>query len=415
VSYSSAFNALGRRLGLSPDGIRGAAAAGIQLSATNAVVALIGVVTPVMFARLATPEEYGRFSYVAALIALCNIGTLPGLNIALRQAAARGFHGTVRRTVAMRVRWSVGVSLLIVIAAIWMLSAGDRITAQTLLWVGPLLPLIYGIDVAQVFLTGTQRYAAWSAWTFASAAVPAGAVALALAFRAPGFVATIAYFYALAAANVLSYIAVITRYQENNRVDTVSLGYGRRLTLITTLGTVQSYLDKLLLGTFLSFHALALYSVGKLFQQALTIAWSAIHQLYAPKLASRDVERARHLTRSTLPYLCAIFGVLALIVVVSAPYVIRALFGNEYEASVTPARILTIGLFAAIPGAQFEILFTSTGDEKRLYFQRIAFASTHLALITIGTFLFGFMGAVWGTAIAYGLNSVTGFVLDRRR
>jgi O-antigen/teichoic acid export membrane protein len=415
MSLAGRFEALGRRLGLSGSGIRTAALVGARLWATNGFVALVGFVTPLAFARLSTPEEYGRFSYVAAMVALCNIGTLPGLNISLRQAAARGYHGTLTRTAAARMRWSAGVAALMAAAGIWMLFAGDPVTARTVLWVAPVLPFLYGIDVAQVFLNGTEHYRAMSSWMLATAAAPAAAVALTLTSGASGAAAIVSYFYATAVLNVLSFAAVLTRHRRNDLVDAASLAYGRRLTLITTLGALQSYSDKLLLGTFLRLHALALYSVGKLFQQALTIAWGALHQLYAPKLASRDVDRARHLTRSTLPYVWAIFGMLALAAVAGAPAIVATVFGPEYADSVPAARILAIGLFATIPGAQFEILFTSTGDARRLFAQRIAFASTHLVLVAGGTVLFGLMGAVWATAIAYTLNSAFGFLLDRRR
>jgi O-antigen/teichoic acid export membrane protein len=152
-----------------------------------------------------------------------------------------------------------------------------------------------------------------------------------------------------------------------------------------------------------------------MFQQGIAITWGALNQLYTPKLASRSIEDARHLTRTTLPYVWAFFGVLAVIVIAAAPSVVAIVFGEAYASVVPVARLLTIAAVVAIPSAQFELLFTSTGDEKRLYAHRITFATTQVILVGGGAALFGLHGAVAGTTLTYALNSVTGFLLDRWR
>jgi O-antigen/teichoic acid export membrane protein len=173
--------------------------------------------------------------------------------------------------------------------------------------------------------------------------------------------------------------------------------------------------DKVAVGGILGLNALAIYSVGKLFQQAVKITWGALHQLYFPKLASRDLAAARHLTRATLPLVWTGFGVLALALLPVTRPAIDAIFGPAYRGSVEVSRIFIIGVAIAIPGAQYEILFRSTGDERRLYVQRVTFAAAELLFVSIGAVLFGLPGAVWGAACAYALNSAQGFMLDRRR
>jgi O-antigen/teichoic acid export membrane protein len=414
-AYRRHSDALGRHIGLSGEGIRAAAAHGFHLWLTTAAVAALGFVTPLAFVRLAAPADYGRFSLIAAIIALCNIVTLPGLNISLKQAAARGFHGAMSQTAGIRVRSAaLGAIGLLAVGAV-MRATGDAQTGGLLLLLAPLLPLIYGIDVAQSFLNGIQRFPALSAWMMIAALVPSAAVVTLLLAGTGAGIAVLGYYVALAAVNVTAYFWVSSRYRQNRRTDPESIQYGKRLTLLTALGTLQSYVDKLAVASVLSLEALAIYSVGKLFQQALTLTWGALNQLYAPKLASRPVEEARHLTRTTLPYVWALFGGLAVVVVMAVPAIVRIVFGNAYASTVPVARMLTLAVLVAIPGAQFEVLFTSTGDERRLYVQRITFAVAQLLLVGGGAHLFGLAGAVWGTTLTYALNSVNGFLLDRRR
>jgi O-antigen/teichoic acid export membrane protein len=387
----------------------------MQLWTTNAVVAAFGFVTPLAFARLAAPEEYGRFSLVTSVLAIAGAATLPGLNISLTQAAARGYHGALASVVRTRLRWALAPALAILATGGWMLATGDPVTGALLACLAPLFPLIYGADVAQSFMNGTQRFAALSAWMFAAAAVPSAVVLSLLGAGAGAPAAVVGYFIALAAVNAASYAWAATRYISNDRLDPGTIAYGKRLTVITSLGTLQSYLDKVAVGGILGLNALAIYSVGKLFQQALKMTWGALHQLYFPKLASRSLDAARHLTRATLPLIWAGFGVVALVLVLIAPAVIDAVFGAAYASSVDVSRILILGVAVAIPGAQFEILFRSTGDERRLYVQRITFAAAELLFVTVGALTFGLRGAVWGAVLAYGLNSVQGFLLDLRR
>jgi len=414
-SYQRHSNALARHIGLSGEGIRVAAAHGLHLWLTNAGVAALGFVTPLAFVRLATPADYGRFSLIAAIIAIANIGTLPGLNISLRQAAARGCHGAMSQTAAIRIRWAIFAVLGLVAAGAVIRVRGDAHTGNLLLLLAPLLPLIYGIDVAQSFLNGIQRFVPLSAWMLITALVPSAAVVALLFTGAGAGAGVVGYYSALAAVNVLAYRWVSLRYRRNDRTDPESIRYGKRLTVITALGALQSYADKLAVASVLNLEALAIYSVGKLFQQGLTLTWGALNQLYAPKLASRPLDEARHLTRATLPYVWVFFGALAALLVAAAPLIVRIVFGNAYASSVPVARMLIIAVWLAIPGAQFEVLFTSTGDETRLYVQRITFAVLQLLLVGGGARLFGLSGAVLGATLTYALNSITGYVLDRQR
>ena len=414
-AYRRHSDALGRHIGLSGEGIRTAATHGLQLWFTTASVAVLGFVTPLAFIKLAEPADYGRFSLIAAIVAISNIVTLPGMNISLKQAAARGFHGAMAQTARIRVRFALLGVLGLLTVGVLMRVAGDSRTGNLIVLLAPLLPLIYGIDVSQSFLNGIQKFWPLSMWMMLGALVPSAAVVLLLLLAVGPDIALLGYYAALAAVNVAAYVWVSSRYRRNADSDPESIRYGKRLTVVTSLGSLQFYLDRLVVASVLSLEALAIYSAGKMFQQGIAITWGALNQLYTPKLASRSIEDARHLTRTTLPYVWAFFGVLAVIVIAAAPSVVGIVFGEAYASVVPVARLLTIAAVVAIPSAQFELLFTSTGDEKRLYAHRITFATTQVILVGGGAALFGLHGAVAGTTLTYALNSVTGFLLDRWR
>lgn len=414
MSTSRPFELLTSRTGLAAASVRAAATQGFYLWASNGIVAALGFLTPLAFTHLAAPAEYGRFSLVASIIAIASLTTMPGLNISLTQAAARGFHGALSEVLTVRVRWAgLGVAGLLLVGG-WLAGRGDATTGYLLLMIAPILPLIYGADVAQAFLNGIQRFEALSFWMIAAAALPSATVIALLAGGADARAASVGYFGAVAVVNVLSY-AWAVGHKSNDRTDPASIGYGKRLTLVSSLGTLQAYVDKVAVGGILGLNAVAVYSVGMLFQQGLKVTWGALQQLYFPKLASRDVALARRLTRTTLLYVWVGFAALTALLMVAAPFIVHLVFGDQYAASITAARVLMIGFIVAIPGAQFEILFRATADERRLYTQRVTYATVDLASAVAGAWLFGLPGALWAGVLAYAVNSVHGYVLDRRR
>ena len=415
MSIARPFDILSDRLRLGRSSVRAAAWDGLQLLITNGLVAALGFVTPLTFVRFTTPDDYGRFSLIAASVAFLNAVTLPGLNISLRQAVARGRHGALTETAVIRMRWACLGVIGLLLLGLWTQRTGDPLTGTLLMTIAPLFPFIYGMDVAVPFFNGAERFAAMSVLLLIAAAVPSAVVFAVIVATRSASLATLAYFTTVALINLAAFLWVLRRCRTNRVSDPSALAYGRRLTLITSLGTVQSYGDKLVVGNILSLQALAQYSVGKLFQQAMTIAWGALHQLSAPKLSSRDAASARRLTRVTLPIIWGGFIAVGALVIYATPWIVHVVFGSRYADSATAGRVLTAGLLATIPGAQFEVMFTSTGDEKRLYAQRVSFATLQFFLTAGGAYWFGLTGAVWGTALAYASNSVAGFVLDRWR
>ncbi len=396
-------------------GRSGRAQLGLSLWAANLGVMAAGFVAPLALARLASPEDYGRFSFATAVLATCSILTAPGLTIAVTQGAARGQHGTLRLAMASRVRWSISAVVVVMIIGGWFVTNGDRMTGAILIAVGPLVIPVYGLDLGPAFLNGLGRFGSMILLMLAGAALPAGVVAALLLGGAPIVSVTIAYFATLAATNIASLVFVHLRHVRNSEADPEVIRYGKRLSWISSLGAVQFYFDRLVIGASLGFADLAIYSAAKIFQQGLKSTWGAVNQQLVPALATRDVEAARDLTRRTLIPVWLGFVALCAVGVVLVPTVVIFVFGRAYEPSITPARLLLVAVAAGIPGAQFEMLFRAVADERRLYIQRITFAIAEVAFTGAGAWAYGVTGASVGMVVAYTVNSLVAWVLVRSR
>jgi O-antigen/teichoic acid export membrane protein len=387
---------------------------GIALWGANLGVMATGFIAPLALAHLTSPQDYGRFSFVSAVLATCSILTAPGLNIAVTQGAARGQHGTLALAVRSRVRWSAAATLAVTIAGVWVLLARDRETGIILMVCAPLIVTAYGMDLAGAFLNGIGRYRILILQMFAVAGVPAASLAVGLLAGLRIVSATVGYFVALSATNLIFLWWVRRRYVSNGDADPEVIRYGQRLSWISSLGAVQFYFDRLVIGAALGFADLAIYSVAKIFQQGLKSTWTAVNQQLFPMLASRNVAGARELTQRMIVPLWIGFAGLCAIGLVLAPMVVDILFGHVYANSVLPARLLMIAVVAGIPGAQFEIFFRAVADERRLYIQRITFAVCEVVFTGVGAWTHGVLGATIGSLAAYAINSVMAFALCRR-
>lgn len=388
---------------------------GAGLWASNLAVMAVGFVVPLALARLAALEDYGRFGFASAVIATCSIFTAPGLATAVTQGAARRQHGTLGIAIASRVRASIIAMVVTAATGAWFMAFADRTTGVLLLAATPLIIPAYALDLATSFLNGQRRYRAMVITLLSAAAAPALAVVLALLAGAPVVVVTVSYFAALGLVNVIALSTVQRAFVENRTVDPEMIRYGRRLSWISSLGAVQFYFDRLVIGVTLGFAEVAIYSVAKIFQQGLKATWTAVNQQLFPALAAHDRQGASTLNRRTLVPIWIAFTLLAGLGALAAPLLVPLVFGTPYEASVTPARILLLAVALGIPGAQFEMLFRAVADERKLYIQRITFAVAEVSCTGIGAWLHGVTGASIGMVVAYTLNSAVGWVLARAR
>ena len=378
--------------------------------AANVVAMAGGFLVPLALARLATPADYGRFSFVTAILATLSIVTLPGLNLAITQGAARQQDGTLQVATHSRRRGGMVMAVIVLAVGGTLLTYGDRPTGWALLLVSPFVIGAYALDSGVAFLNGLHAFRPMALFLIAAAVLPGATVALLLLAALPIPVVLVGYVLTLSIVN-LAALQHARRSLRNDDVDPATVQYGRRMTWISSLGLLQFYVDRVIVGATLGFVDLALYSAAKLFQQGLKTTWAAANQLVFPRLAASDVPEARAVTKRTLAPLMLAFTLFGTGLMALAPALIEITLGPDYAGSVTPARLLMLAVLVGIPGAQFEMLFRATSDERRLYTQRLTFAVVGTASVGVGALWYGTVGASLGMLLAYAINTVVGLVL----
>ena len=101
-----------------------------------------GLVTTVAFANLVDPTTYGTYQFVISVGSVIGVLTLSGMGLAINRAVAQGRDGAFRYGVQTKLKWSIGITLVAGVLALYYFLNGNNILAISILLAGALQPII---------------------------------------------------------------------------------------------------------------------------------------------------------------------------------------------------------------------------------------------------------------------------------
>lgn len=181
----------------------------------------------------------------------------------------------------------------------------------------------------------------------------------------------------------------------------------------SALGQLLSFrIDRYFVGLLMTPGAVGIYSVAATAPEALRLPSLALAQPMLYRLASGGA-RLAEFRRVRLICIAATMGLAGLTFLV-APAAVRLLFGPEYEAAVTPLRILLLG------EAGITIYFLDGGclaGLNRIPDTALA-AIVGLTIVIVADWVlipaYGLSGAAWASVISYTAMGATAWLLLRR-
>ena len=172
--------------------------------------------------------------------------------------------------------------------------------------------------------------------------------------------------------------------------------------------------DTLMLGASRGVTELGVYTAAVNGAEVMFYLPTSVSSVLLPAAASLDGSEARRLTRRVLMLVVALTCAAAVLVLVTAPFLVRLLFGDAFDGSVTPLRILAIALI----GASIRIVLQTGLMARRK--QGLASAMTVLTLAAVVALdlvlipRYGAVGAAAASAGAYWLGAAFMYVAFRR-
>jgi O-antigen/teichoic acid export membrane protein len=125
--------------------------------------------------------------------------------------------------------------------------------------------------------------------------------------------------------------------------------YGMRAQIGTIMSQLNLRLDFVLLSVLAGPAVLGVYAIGSKFAELTRVVGMSITYVLYPQFARVGSAQAIIRARRLLPAAGATTAALAVVLGVVAGFVIPAFYGAEFDAAVTPARIILLGL--ALDGA----------------------------------------------------------------
>lgn len=278
---------------------------GVLLSLESVIDIIARFVTLYVFAKVASKEVYGIYTYLQSWFGALVFLSLPGLSNAIFRSAARNFDGDLLRGVLLRFRFSAIASLAFLGLAIYFRFANKSELSNGFIYASIFALPLYVLSDYRSFLHGKMR--------FGLAMLIGGVLSV---FRA--LLVVVAILVGLSGSSIfglnlfaqtLVLVAgffISLRLCTNRDQDSEFLSFGAILSGIAILGAISYQIDRLSVGSFLSMRDLANYGMAFLLTEPLREFGVILYRLLFPRLADQKrIYRDLSYLRSVL--LTAIF------------------------------------------------------------------------------------------------------------
>ena len=163
------------------------------------------------------------------------------------------------------------------------------------------------------------------------------------------------------------------------------------------IGTIAGQLDKLLIFHFIGTVELAIYSIAIAPIEQIKATFKGVATLVLPKYSTQSASQIHKGLWVKMFYTGGLLLVIALIYIVSAPYLFALAF-PKYQTSVLLSQIFSLSLvtsMAIFPASALQALQA----KKELYKLSISVAVLQITFLAIGVYFFGILGVVFARII----------------
>jgi O-antigen/teichoic acid export membrane protein len=358
----------------------------------------------IVLARLLTPADFGTVALVAIFVGIANILTFLGVGPALVQ----------RKTLNpdyVATAWTVSViggvvgSVVIALCAPLLASAvGDASISIVFVAISPILLLTNLRTCSMGLLRRQMKFRALTAVDLLSYGLGYCVVAVTLALLGWGVWALVTAQLcqgALACVTAFALQRHALRFHISRSATREILDFGGGMTASGLANYVAVNGDNFVVGRTLGTSSLGLYTRAYSLMNLPMSYLSTIQSAVLLPAYSKVQEDRERITRGYLSSVYLVFTIaapLTMFVLVAAPYLIRTLFGSQWEESIMPLRVFAfLGAFRATYYLG-PIVVQALGKPWSVFARQVLYAGIVLGGAVIGS-RWGIVGVAWGTSL----------------
>ena len=348
----------------------------------------------ITFAWLVTQEVYGQWNFIFAIIGICAILTLPGMNTAIVQSVSTGHDRILVQGTKQRFKWGILGTIAVLGVGIYYFLFGDATIGKSLIIASLFFPFYHSFLTYAAFFSGKKQFDKVSKYRLITQVVSVLVTIAVIYFSRNLIIIVVVYLFSFSVLRGYFFRSAY-RSMENRSDDPEAVSFGRHLTLSATPNLIRQNYDRIIIALFLSFSELAIYAIALGFANILFSFSSIIAQLIFPKLSQMDQETAYLEVKKRWPLLILMFGVIGGVVIALCPYIIPLFYSSQYVDSVFYAQLLLVSVIIAVPVPIInKALFPSQKRMNELYRLRIFSSVIEIILLTVLALKFGLLGAV---------------------
>lgn len=379
---------------------------GAWLTFGNVIASGSGFLLSISFANLLPKEVYGQYKYILSIASLFSITTLQGMENAITQAVAKNNENTFVVGLKTKLRWGVAGSILSLGFSLYYGVHKNQEFSLAFLIVAVFMPFMDSFSLYSSFFNGKKEFKKIAILNIVSQIVSISAMILTVFVTAKVYWIVAAYFVPITFIRLV-FIQYILRHLDRSSIsDGQSVRYGRNLSLLSILATVTKSIDQVIVYTFASTTALAIYSVAVAPVKELQNVLKNIGPLSMPKLANKGLEEIQ---KTLLAKIFKLFFIVAVIVVLyigTIPYFYRIFF-PQYLESIRYSQLFSLNLLF-YPFLLINTVLTAQMKQKELFISGLSSSVVYLILLFPLTYFYGVVGVI----ITYILNSLFGTLIS---
>ena len=282
----------------------------------------------IAFANLLPKETYGIYKYVLSIMGILAIPTLSGMSTAITQAVARGYEGSFSPVLKTKIRWGLLGGLASLVLAGYYYFNGNTTLTISFLISAAFLPFMDSFGIYNALPQGRKLFGISSRYGIISQIAGVSTMITAVFLTNNLFIILLAYFIPWTLMRFIFLQITLKKFPPNQNQDPKTISYGKHLSLIGVIGTIASYLDRILIFHFLGAVEVAIYSFAIAMPEQIKGYFKNISTLTLPKLSKRSFKEINSVLYKRLLKLFIAGGLIAGIYILAAPYIFKIFFQN---------------------------------------------------------------------------------------
>lgn len=328
---------------------------GFWLTSGQIIASATSLILSVAFANLFPKESYGQYKYVISLFGILGALSLSGLTTAITQSVARGFEGVLLRSFWMSLKWGWLLTLTSFFVSLYYYLNENISLSTSLLLIGVFSPILYSSLFYKSFLNGKKEFKSLTIYGIYYNIIPVLCMVCVILFTDNVNIVVFTYLLSNTLVSIYFLKHILKKYKPNDKVDPESMRFGAHLSLVNTLDTIATYIDKILLFHFQGGVDLAIYSFAVAVPEQIRSLLKMIPTLAIPKLSQRSPEEIQTGIYTKIWKISLITLPVAVLYYFIAPYIYTYIF-PQYIDSIFYSQIFIFIILVegGLPGAVFK-------------------------------------------------------------